>query len=104
MVLSKCAATFPTTCFLYILKTLLLALLVDALRTECVVNTVMSIPAIARKRFMYFAIDCELIGLNGWAYDKINSFRFPSRFSLTRSVLSLYSCNQSMIYKLEFYG
>ena len=71
---------------------------------ECVVNTVVFIPAIPRKSFIYLAIDCELIGLNGQAYDKINSSGFPLRFSLTRSVLLIYSCKQSMILNLEFCG
>ena len=44
---------------------MLFALLVDTLRTEFDLNTVFSIPAIARKNFIYLAIDCELIGLNG---------------------------------------
>ena len=80
---------------------ILLALIVNALRTEWVVNTVISIPAIARNGFIYLAIDCELIGVNGKEYDKINSCWFPSRFFLTRSVLLLYFCMQSMIHKSD---
>ena len=91
-------------CISLIESPILLALLVDALRTECVVNTVMSIPVIARKSFIHIAMDCEFTGLNGQAYDKINSCGFPSRFSLTRSDLFLYSCKQSMIHNLEFCG
>ena len=69
--LLKWAARVPfqpaAFCISLIESPMLLALLVDALQMECVVNTVMSIPAIARKSFIYLVINCELIGLNGYA-------------------------------------
>lgn len=52
-------------CISLIETPIFLALLVNALWTECVVNTAMSIPAIARKSIIYLAMDCELIALNG---------------------------------------
>ena len=54
-----------TFCISLIESPILFALLVDALRTECIVNTVMSVPTIARKSLIDLAIDCELIGLDG---------------------------------------
>lgn len=63
--LSKCKITFPASYFISLISSpILLTLLMDERQTECVVNTAVYIPGIARNSFMYLAIDCELMGLN----------------------------------------
>ena len=70
---------------------------VEVLRVECAVNIVMSIPHMPKKSFTYQAIVCELIGLCGYAYDKISCCGVPSKFSLKRSVRDLYSMRQLIV-------
>ena len=76
---------------------MLFAVDVEALRVECAVNILMSIPYMPEKSFTYRAIVCELTGLWGYTYDKISSCGVPSQFSLKRSVRDLYSMRQLII-------
>ena len=78
-------------------KPMLLAVDIEALRVECVVNIVISIPHMPKKSFKYQEIVCELTGLCGHAYDKISCRGVLSRFSLERSVRDLYSIRQLII-------
>ena len=58
-------------------KPMLFAVDVEALRIECAVNIVMSIPHMPKKSFTYQVIVCDLIGLCGYAYDKISCCGSP---------------------------
>ena len=76
---------------------MLFAVDLEALRVECVVNIVISIPHMPKKIFTYRVIVCELTGLCGYAYDKISCCCVPTSFSLKRSVRDLYSLRQLII-------
>ena len=58
-------------CISLIESPILLALLVDALRMKCVVNIIMTIPAIVISSYTYLAMDFELMGLMGSPMIKI---------------------------------
>ena len=82
---------------------ILFAVDIEALRVECAVNIVMSIPHMPKESFTYRAIVCELTALCGYAYDKISCCGVSSRFFLKRSVCDLYFLRQ-LIFKflIEF--
>ena len=77
---------------------MLFAVNVEALRAECAVNIVTSIPHMPKKNLhIKIYIVCELTGFCGYSYDKLSYCGVPSRFSLKRSMRDLYSLRQLII-------